>query len=82
MGKILIVADTQIESKFDSGLNTKATEDNGIDAKSLNDSLDRATDPITADGSYEYGHSTWVTDDKMLSRKDKDVDWDPKDDKD
>ena len=82
MGKILIVSDTDIDKSFDSGLNTKATEDNGIDAKSLNDSLSRATDPITADGSYVYGHSTWITDDKMLSREDKDVDWDSKDDKD
>lgn len=53
-----------------SGLNMKAERDNGIDADSLADSLYRATDPLTADGSYPYARGLWKTDDKMLSRND------------
>jgi hypothetical protein len=53
-----------------SGLNMKATRENGINADALADSLYRATDPLTADGSYPYAKELWKTDDKMLSRDD------------
>jgi hypothetical protein len=58
------------EPEFDSGLNIEAETKNGIDAKGLSDSLKRATDPFTADGSRPYVDARWKTDSKNLSRQD------------